>query len=87
MSLNNQALRLADLGRREEALAAIEEAVTTYRQLAAARPDAFLPDLAMSIRNRAHILRALGRDPEAVQAQAEADAIQSSVPGNESASH
>ena len=39
-------IRLADLGRREEALAAIEEAAGIYRQLAEARPDAFLPDLA-----------------------------------------
>ena len=45
-SLNNLSVRLADLGRREEALAAIEEAVTIHRELAAARPDAFRPDLA-----------------------------------------
>ena len=42
-SLNNLSNRLADLGRREDALAAIEEAVDVYRQLAAARPDAFTP--------------------------------------------
>ena len=35
--------RLADLGRREDALAAIQEAADTYRELAAARPDAFRP--------------------------------------------
>ena len=51
MSLNNLSVRLADLGRREEALAAIEEAVTLRRQLAAARPDAFPPDLAASLNN------------------------------------
>ena len=44
--------RLGDLGRREEALAAIEEAVTIYRQLAQARPDAFLPDLAAALNNQ-----------------------------------
>ena len=43
--------RLADLGRREDALAAIQEAATIYRELAAARPDAFRPDLAMSLNN------------------------------------
>ena len=43
---------LSRLGRREEALAAIEEAVTICRQLAAARPDAFLPDLATSLNNQ-----------------------------------
>ena len=42
---------MADLGRREDALAAIEEAVTLHRDLAAARPDAFTPDLAMSLNN------------------------------------
>ena len=46
MSLNNLSNRLADLGRREEALAAIQEAAGIYRELAAARPDAFRPDLA-----------------------------------------
>ena len=45
-SLNNLSVRLGDLGRREEALAAIEEAITIRRELAAARPDAFRPDLA-----------------------------------------
>ena len=60
MSLNNQSGRLADLGRREEALAAIEEAVAIYRQLAEARPDAFLPDLAMSLNNQSNRLSAPG---------------------------
>ena len=50
-SLNNLSLRLADLGRREEALAAIQEAAAICRELAAARPDAFRPDLAMSLNN------------------------------------
>ena len=46
MSLTNLSVRLAGLGRREDALAAIEEAATIHRELAAARPDAFRPDLA-----------------------------------------
>ena len=50
-SLNNLSNRLADLGRREDALAAIEEAAAIRRELAAARPDAFRPDLAMSLNN------------------------------------
>ena len=45
-ALNNLANRLSALGRREAALAAAEEAVGLYRELAAARPDAFRPDLA-----------------------------------------
>jgi tetratricopeptide (TPR) repeat protein len=73
-SLNNQSLWLAALGR-EEALAAIEQAVTIRRQLAQARPDAFLPDLATSLRVLAYVLNALGRESKAMNAQAEADAI------------
>jgi hypothetical protein len=42
-SLNNLSVQLAALGRREDALAAVEEAVTICRDLAAARPDAFTP--------------------------------------------
>jgi hypothetical protein len=34
MSLNSPAVRLGELGRREECLIAIEEAVTVYRRLA-----------------------------------------------------
>ncbi|HEY6310674.1 MAG TPA: tetratricopeptide repeat protein [Streptosporangiaceae bacterium] len=60
--------RLADLGRREEALAAIEEAVTIYRQLAEARPDAFLPGLAGSLNNQSASLADLGRREEALAA-------------------
>ena len=57
---------LSELGRREEALAAAEEAVSAYRGLAAARPDAFLPDLAMSLINQFVIHSGLGRQEEAL---------------------
>ena len=67
---NNLSVRLSDLGRREEALAQAEEAVRIYGQLAQQRPDAFLPDLAMSLNNLANRLSALGRREEAL-AQAE----------------
>jgi tetratricopeptide (TPR) repeat protein len=63
---------LSDLGRREEALAAIEEAVTIRRELARARPDAFLPDLAMSLNNQSVFLSELGRREEALAAIEEA---------------
>jgi tetratricopeptide (TPR) repeat protein len=75
MALNNQALRLADLGRPKEALTAIKEAVTTYRALAEARPDAFLPDLAMALNNQALRLADLGRPKEALTAIKEAVTI------------
>ena len=70
--LNNLAVRLSDLGRREEALAAAQEAVHLRRELAAARPDAFLPDLATSLNNLANSLSELGWREEALAASQEA---------------
>jgi len=52
------AKRQADLGRREEALRASEEAVAIYRELAALNRDAFLPDLALSLCARGDVLAA-----------------------------
>ena len=66
---------LSGLGRREEALAAIEEAVAIRRQLAEARPDAFLPDLATSLNNQSACLAELGRREEALAAIEEAVTI------------
>ena len=63
---------LSRLGRHEDALAAIEEAVTAYRQLADARPDAFLPNLAMSLNNQSLSLADLGRREDAQAAIEEA---------------
>ena len=71
-SLNNLSTALAELGRREEALAAIDEAVSLYRRLAAARPDAFTPDLARSLNNLSIRLADLGRREEALAAIDEA---------------
>ncbi len=67
--------RLGDLGRREEALAAIEEAAAVYRDLARARPDAFLPALATSLNNQSLRLADLGRREEALAAIEEAVTI------------
>jgi len=72
MSLNNLAIRLSGLGRREEALDKAQEAVRLYEQLAKARPDAFLPDLAMSLNNLANRLSGLGRREEALDKALEA---------------
>src|SRR5205823_3551484 len=66
------ASRLSDLGRREEALTAAEEAVRLRRALAAARPNAFTPDLALSLNNLAGRLNDLGRREEALKAAQEA---------------
>ncbi len=46
--------------------AAIEEAVNLRRQLAAAGPDAFTPDLAQSLNNMSGRLADLGRREEAL---------------------
>jgi tetratricopeptide (TPR) repeat protein len=54
------------------ALASAEEAVQLYRALAAARPDAFTPDLAMSLNNLAKILSDLGQREKALAAAEEA---------------
>jgi hypothetical protein len=75
MSLNNLSIRLAGLGRREDALAAIEEAVTIRRELAAARPDVFRPDLANSLNNLSNRLAGLGRREDALAAIEEAVTI------------
>ena len=74
-SLNNLSLRLGVLGQREEALAASEEATDTYRELAAARPDAFRPDLAGGLNNLSNRLGDLGRREDALAAIQEAVSI------------
>ena len=72
MSLNNLGNMLGELGRREEALQAAQEAVDIRRRLAETRPDAFLPNLAMSLNNLGTMLSQLGRREEALQAAQEA---------------
>ena len=69
--LNNLAARLRELGQREEALARAEEAMGIRRKLAAERPDAFLPDLAMSLGARGSVLLGLERYGEAANSFAE----------------
>ncbi|MFN7804691.1 MAG: tetratricopeptide repeat protein, partial [Planctomycetaceae bacterium] len=69
---NNLGNRLSELGRREAALAAAEEAVRIRRTLAAERPDAFLPDLAASLNNVSVMLSELGRREAALAASREA---------------
>jgi Tetratricopeptide repeat len=81
-SLNNLSNRLGALGRREEALAAIQEAVGVYRELAADRPDAFRPDLARSLDNLSHWLGEVGRREEALAAIQEAVAIRRELAGD-----
>jgi len=70
--LNNLGNRLSDLGRREQALEATQEAVEIYRKLARQRPDAFLPDLAGSLNNLGSRLAGVGRLEEALEPTQEA---------------
>ncbi|KZP19810.1 TPR-like protein [Athelia psychrophila] len=72
MSLNNLSNRLSGLGRKEEALKAIQEAVDLHRILAAERPAAFNADLATSLNNLSNHLSGLGRKEEALKAIQEA---------------
>ena len=72
MALNNQSRCLSGLGRREDALAAINEAVTIRRQLAAARPQVFNARLISSLRILADTLTSLGKESEAEKIEAEA---------------
>ncbi len=74
-SVNNLSIRLSDLGHREEALVAGQEAVDVYRELSQSRPDAFQPDLAMSLNNLSNRLSVLGRREEALEAVQDAVAI------------
>jgi tetratricopeptide (TPR) repeat protein len=74
-ALDNWSVRLSELGRREDALAAVEEAVLLYRTLAAQHPDTFRLDLAMSLSNLANRLSALGRREDALVAAADAVAL------------
>ncbi|MEU2026201.1 tetratricopeptide repeat protein [Streptomyces sp. NPDC016469] len=74
-SLNNLSIRLGDMGRREEGLDAIKEAVSIHRVLAEANPDAYLPDLAMSLNNLSTRLGDMGRRVEGLDAVEEAVGI------------
>ena len=71
-SLNNLSNRLGELGRTEEGLATITEAVEIRRRLAEAQPAAYLPDLAASLNNLSLRLGALGRTEEGLAAITEA---------------
>ena len=66
-SLNNLAIRLADLGRREEALAASQEAVTIRRELAARWPDTYQRELEQSLRVVAWLERGDGLSDASLQ--------------------
>ena len=76
VALNNLSNRLAEVGRREEALAAIEESVAVYRRLAAVNPAAWEPDLARALSNLSNRLMELGRETDASTAAVESADLQ-----------
>ncbi|WP_412515754.1 tetratricopeptide repeat protein [Actinomadura madurae] len=81
--LNAQALALAELGRRQESLAAVEEAVALYRE----RPGAYRAELASALNNLSARLAALGRLEEGLAAVAEAVAIHRELDAEEPDAH
>lgn len=78
-TLNKLSNRLGEVGRREDGLAAIEEAVTIRRRPADANPAAYLPNLASSLNNLSVDLGELDRQEEAKAAAAKAARIESRV--------
>ena len=74
-ALGNLANRLGDLGHREQALSRAEEARHLFSTLAAQRPDAFRPGLAMSLSTLGNRLSRLGRREEALTTAEEAVGI------------
>ena len=69
---NNMAIRLSEVGQRNEALEAAREAVELYRGLAEDSPAAYTPRLAMSLNNLANCLSGVGERNEALVAAREA---------------
>ncbi|MCS7324962.1 MAG: tetratricopeptide repeat protein, partial [Thermoflexales bacterium] len=66
---------LGAVGQREAALQATQEAVSLYRQLAQANPQAFLPDLAASLHNLGARLSEVGQREAALKAALESVSI------------
>ncbi|MEM6785773.1 MAG: tetratricopeptide repeat protein, partial [Bacteroidota bacterium] len=74
-ALNTLGVRFSNLGRREDALHATEQAVALYQRLAQRNPDAFEPVLAMSLNNLGIRFSNLGRREDALQATEQAVSI------------
>ena len=69
--MSNLGVRFSELGRPAEALPVTDEAVAIRRELAAASPDRYRPDLATSLTRLSGILADLGMDDDAAMATAE----------------
>ena len=73
--LNNLGVRFSELRRPADALPVTEEAVTIRRELAAAKPDRYRPDLASSLTNLGIRFSELGRPADALPVTEEAVTI------------
>lgn len=73
-ALDGLARNLVDIGQRDQALAATEEAVAIHRRLVAQRPE-ISPTLALSLGNLGNQLSGLGRREEALTATQDAVAV------------
>ncbi|MEU4693741.1 tetratricopeptide repeat protein [Actinoplanes sp. NPDC023714] len=73
--MNIHAIRLAEAGRRDEALIASQKAVDLRRDLTAGNRDVYLPELAASVNNHAIRLAETGRRDKALDTSQEAVAI------------
>jgi hypothetical protein len=69
----NQSGRMAELGRTDGALLAIEEAIKLYSGLMKERPARFRDDLVRSLRTKADRMRELGSPDLAAEADRQAD--------------
>ena len=70
--LHNLGIRLSELGERSGALEATREALEIRRKLAQSHPEAFLPDVAMTLNNLGMMLSELGERSGALEATREA---------------
>nr|WP_239485607.1 tetratricopeptide repeat protein [Micromonospora humidisoli] len=70
--MDEHAIRLAEVGRRTEALTTGQEAVNLYQELTTTDRDAHLPNLAMSLNNHALRLAEAGRHTDALTTSHEA---------------
>ena len=86
-AVNNLAVRLGDVGRRDEALEAAQEAAGLYRNLARANAAAYLANLAASVTNLAVRLGDVGRRDEALVAAEEAAGLYRDLAAHNPAAH
>jgi tetratricopeptide (TPR) repeat protein len=74
-AIGQHGFRSFTIGKREDAVEATREALEIYRDLAAARPEAFLPSVATALHDLAPMLSRAGHRDEALDAAREALAI------------